>query len=76
MQPLGTDTRQVQEFLSQPDLLFGLNITFQVMAITEMSPRHQDAVAALLKGLDDKQRIDPARAHHPYRPDVGWVLYP
>jgi hypothetical protein len=62
--------------LGHTDFLFGLYITFQVMAITEMSPRYQDAVASLFKRLDNKQRIDPSRAHDPYGSNVGWILQP
>jgi hypothetical protein len=34
--------------------LFSLNITYQVMAITEMSPGHKDAVTSLFEGSNDK----------------------
>jgi hypothetical protein len=60
--------------LRHPDLLFSLNITFQVMAITDMSPTHQDAVPSHLKGRDDECRIYPAGAHNPNGSQVGRVL--
>jgi hypothetical protein len=46
------------------------------MAITEMSPSHEDAVNSLFECSNDKQRIDPAGTHDPYGPDIGWVLQP
>jgi hypothetical protein len=65
-----------KQFLGQDYFLFSLDITFQVMAVTEMSPGHQDAVTPLLEGLDDECRVDPAGAHDPYGPQVGWILQP
>ena len=46
------------------------------MAVTEVSPGHQDTVTPLLKGLDDKSRVNPAGAHDPHGPQVGWILQP
>jgi hypothetical protein len=54
MKPLFADAGNIKQFLSQSNLFFSLNITFQVMAITEMSPGHQDAFTPLFEGLDDK----------------------
>jgi hypothetical protein len=62
--------------LSQTDLFFGLNITLQVMAITEMSPGDQYTVTSLFKRLQYKQRVDSARTHDAYGPDVGGILQP
>jgi hypothetical protein len=47
LQPLRFDARHLEEPAGQVYFLFGLNITFQVMAITEMSAAHKDAVASL-----------------------------
>jgi hypothetical protein len=44
------------------------------MAVADMSPRHQDPVGALLKGLEDEIGIDPSGTHHPDNPHVGRVL--
>jgi hypothetical protein len=76
MQALGPDAGDIEQFLGQMDFLFSLDITFQVMAVTEMSPRHQDAVASLPESLDDKIGIDPAGAHDAHGPQVGWILQP
>jgi hypothetical protein len=62
--------------LGHADFFLGLNITFQVMAITEMSPRHQDPVGPFLEGFDNEQRINPTRAHHANGSNVGWILQP
>jgi hypothetical protein len=66
----------MQQFLSQTDLFVGLNITLQVMAITEMSPGNQYTVTSLFKRLQNKQRVDSARTHDAHGSDVGWILQP
>jgi hypothetical protein len=76
VQPLGPDASHVEQFLGQMDFLFSLDITFQVMAVTEMSPRNQHAVTPLPESLDDKVGIDPAGAHDPHSPQVGRILQP
>jgi hypothetical protein len=76
VQPVTADPCQIEEFPGQTDLLFGLNITFQVMAITDMSPGYQHAVTPLLERFQDKQGIHAAGAHHPDGPDIGWILEP
>ena len=54
MESFRADAGQVEQFLGEYNLFFSLNITFQVMAITEMSPGHQNAVTALFECLYDK----------------------
>ena len=54
--------------------LFGLYITIQVMTVADVSPCHQYAVGALLKCLEDKIGVDPARTHDPDDPHIGRVL--
>jgi hypothetical protein len=76
MQPLGADAGDFEQMLGQLDLFFGLDITFQVMAVAEMSPGHQDPVGAGFQRRDDKGRIHPARAHDPDRAQVGRILHP
>ena len=41
-----TDPGQIEQSLGHSDLLFGLNITLQVMAVTDMSAAYQNAVTA------------------------------
>jgi hypothetical protein len=74
VKPVFPNAGYVEQFLGQEQFFFSLNITFQVMAVTEMSPGHQDAVAPLTESLDDEHRVHSARAHHAHRPHVGWVL--
>jgi hypothetical protein len=74
MKPLFTDAGNVKQLLRQTDFLFGLNITFQVMAITEVSPGHQNTVAPVLERFQDEHRIDPARTHHAYGTDARGIL--
>jgi hypothetical protein len=76
VKPVLANAGQIEQFPGQEELFFSLDITFQVMAVTEMSPGHQDAVGPLSQGPYDEHRVYAARAHHPYRPHVGRVLQP
>ena len=58
VKPVFTDAREIQQFPGQTNLLFRLYITFQVMAITNVSAAHQYPVPSLLKGLDDERGIN------------------
>jgi len=49
-------------------------ITFQVMAFSEVSTDHQNAIRTFGQGMDHKIRTDHSRAHHPDDPQIGWVL--
>jgi len=46
------------------------------MAITEMSPGHQYAVASVLKCFQYEQRIDPPRTHDADRSNIWGILQP
>jgi len=74
MNPFLTNACDIKQFLGQTDFLFGLNITFQVMAITEMSPGHQYAVGPVLERFENEQRVDPAGTHHTHGSDTGRIL--
>jgi hypothetical protein len=76
VQPISADTGELQKIAGHPDFFVRLNITFQVMAVAEMSPGDQSPVTALFEGLDDKERIHPARAHDTHGPEVGRILQP
>jgi hypothetical protein len=41
-----------------------------------MAAADEHAVRALLERLEDELRVNPARAHHPYHPDIGRVGEP
>jgi len=76
MKSLCSDTGKLKYFSGCKNLLFRLYITLQVMAVTEMSPGHQHAVASLFKRFDDKHRVNPAGAHDPYGSYAGRILQP
>jgi len=44
VEPTLTDAGEFQQFLGHEDLFFSLNITFQVMAVAEVSAGHQNPV--------------------------------
>jgi hypothetical protein len=71
MQAVPADAGQLKQLLGQLDFLFSLNITFQVMTVTEMSAGYQRAVTSIFQRLNNKDRIDPARAHDPDGPHKG-----
>ena len=51
------------------------DITFQVMAVADVSAGNQDAVGPFQKRLEQKSLIDPAGAHQPDQPDIGRILH-
>ena len=51
-----------------------LDITVQVMAISDMSPGDQYAVKSAFQTIDDKNRIYPAGAHDSDGPYGGGIL--
>jgi hypothetical protein len=75
MQAQAADAGEVEQLLSDPYLFFGLNITLQVMAVTDVSARHESTIAAFSKRPGDEDRIHPARAHHADGADVGGILH-
>ena len=52
----------------------GKVIATNIVAFAGVSARYQNAVCALKKSVQNKQGIDPARAHYPDNPDIGRVL--
>jgi hypothetical protein len=75
MEPLASDAGQLEQLLGQSDLFFRLNITFQVMAVADVSAGYQRAVTALPQRSRDEDRIHPTRAHHPDGANIGGVLH-
>jgi hypothetical protein len=47
MQALAADAGKIKQLLCEPNLFFRLNITFQVMAVPEVSAGHENAVNSL-----------------------------
>jgi hypothetical protein len=62
--------------LGHENLFFSLNITFQVMAVAEMSAGHQNAVAPAFERLNNKERIDAPGTHDPDGSHIRRVLKP
>lgn len=54
MKPVSSNGGKVQKLLGQVNLFFCLNITIQVMAVTEMSPGNQNAVPPGLQALNNE----------------------
>lgn len=53
-----------------------MNITIQVMAFTDVSPGHHDAIKTVCKTTGYESRIDAAGAHHTYHAYRWRILYP
>jgi len=62
--------------LGHENLFFSLNITFQVMAVAEMSACHQNSVAPAFQCLNNEQRIHATRTHDPDGSHIRRVLKP
>jgi hypothetical protein len=56
--------------------MYDFVITGPVMAFTEVSPTHEDAISPIDKPTHQKEGIYPAGAHHPDHPDMVRVLKP
>jgi hypothetical protein len=54
--------------------LLRFDITFQVMAVTEVSASHQHAIGTVLEALEDKIGIYPPGAHHPDDTKIRGIL--
>jgi hypothetical protein len=76
MKSVFTYTGIIKKLLGQTDFFFGLNITLQVMAITDVSAAYKYPVTPPLKGFQDKGRIDATGTHDAYCPEIGRVLEP
>jgi hypothetical protein len=62
--------------LGHENLFFSLNITFQVMAVAEMSAGHQNPIAPAFQCLDNKERVHTPRTHDPDGSHIRRVLKP
>jgi hypothetical protein len=76
MKSVFADARNFQQFLCQKQLFFGLYITLQVMAVTEMSPAYQGTVTALFQGFNNKHRINTSGTHDAHCPEIRRILQP
>ena len=69
------DAKQSQYFPGFFNDLPASDITFQVMAISDMSTGHQHTVRPSLKRLKQEAVIHPAGAHQPDQTDIGRILH-
>jgi hypothetical protein len=56
--------------------LGSVDITFQVMAVAEVSTKHKHPIEPATQPLYYEYRVHPTRAHSQYRPQVGGILAP
>ena len=54
--------------------LCSLEVTFKIVAVTEMTSGDKYSVRTICKCFQDEERIDPARAHDTDNPYIGRVL--
>jgi hypothetical protein len=58
VQPRGIDTGEFQDLPEKRNPFYRHVITIQVMAVSDVSPAHKDAVRSFLKGLQNLVRTD------------------
>jgi hypothetical protein len=69
-----SDPGELQQLAAQPDFFLRISITFQVMAVTDVSTGHQYAIGSLFESADNEHRVHPPRTHYPNGSQVGRVL--
>jgi hypothetical protein len=74
MQPPRFDTDVFKEIFQEDKFSSGIVITFQVMAVTRVSPGHPHAIRSMSKGGQNELRAHSTRAGNPYDPEIGRVL--
>jgi hypothetical protein len=75
-QPARVDLKVTEKTVDQIYFVYGFVITRPVMAFTEVSPTHKDAISPIDKSIHQENGIYPAGAHHPDHPDMVGVLKP
>ena len=73
-QPARVDLKVLEETIDQIYFVYGFVITRPVLAFTEVSTTHKDAISPIDKPIHEEDGIYAARAHHPDDPDVGRIL--
>jgi len=63
-----------QEIVQQGKFSSGVIITFQVMALTRVSPRNPNAIRAAHQSRQNELRAHPGGARDPDGPYIRWVL--
>ena len=62
------------QIFKESEFSSGVVITFQVMAVSRVSPRDPDSISTLAKSCQEKLGVHPAGAGHPDCPDVRGIL--
>jgi hypothetical protein len=70
------DSHMFHKILKKSEFTTGIIITFQVMAVSRMSPGYPNAVGPLSKGGQEKLGAHSAGAWNPYDPNVGRIFHP
>ncbi len=70
------DTKYLDEFLGRSENFFSLYITFQVMAVADVSTGDKDTVGPALEPFQDKVGVNPAGAHDSHNAQGRRVLKP
>jgi len=65
-----------QEIFQEGEFASCIVITFQVMAVSGVSPRDPDTIRTVAEGGEDELGAHPARTGDPDDPEVRWVLEP
>jgi hypothetical protein len=63
-----------EQVLEESELASCVIITFQVMAVSGVSPGNPNPVGAMAESGQDEFRAYPGGAWYANDPDVGWVL--
>lgn len=74
IEPIRVHAVEVKQFSHESYSLHSHVITVQVMAITDVSPAHEDAVRALLESLQDLMRPDGRGTERSDGPKIWRVL--
>ncbi len=66
----------LKDLFYEIDLIDDFVITGPVMALTEVSPTHKDAIRSIDKTIHEEDWVNTAGAHNPDYPHVGRILKP
>jgi hypothetical protein len=75
LEAAGLNPHIFNKVFKQDKFSSGIVITFQVMAISGMSPGHPDAVRALSEGGQNKFRTHSTGTGDSNHPDMGWIFH-
>ena len=76
VQTIAFDTHQFHQVGKKGEFSPCVVITFQVMAVSGMSPRNPNAVGTVSESCQGELRAHAARAGDADNPYVGWILHP